>query len=147
MLKKNDEIKWSDQENKSFAAMKLALTKAPVLVSLDFSKYFLTFFFSLEETIDAVLLHRICEGFEKPIAFFSQALRDAYLKYSLMEKQAYALLKALKSFRIYILQSHIVAYVPNTTVKDILIWSYSKGKRGCWIVNILEYDLEIMPTK
>jgi hypothetical protein len=37
-----------------------------------------------------------------------------------MEKQAYAMVKALKEFIIYILHSHIVAYVPNNVVKDIL---------------------------
>ena len=32
----------------------------------------------------------------QPIAFFSKALRDAPLKYNIMEKQAFALVKALK---------------------------------------------------
>jgi len=30
-----------------------------------------------------------------------------------MEKQAYALVKALKDFKIYVLYSNIVAYVPS----------------------------------
>ena len=63
-----------------------------------------------------------------------------------MEKQAYALVKALKDFRVYILHSHIIAYVPNIVVKDILSQD-PDGKRGKWIAAILEYDLEIKPTK
>ena len=63
-----------------------------------------------------------------------------------MEKQAYALVKALKDFRVYILHSHIISYVPNIVVKDILSRD-PNGKRGRWIVAILEYDLEIRPTK
>ena len=63
-----------------------------------------------------------------------------------MEKQAYALVKALKYFRFYILHSHIIAFVPNIVVKDILSQD-PDGKRGKWIVVILEYDLEIKPTK
>jgi hypothetical protein len=38
-----------------------------------------------------------------------------------MEKQAYALVKSLKAFRVYVLHSKIIAYVPSTSVKDILI--------------------------
>ena len=93
-----------------------------------------------------MLLQNNYLGQEQPISFFSRALRDAPLKYNIMEKQALALVKALKDFRVYILHSHIIAFVPHTVVKDILI-QYRDGKRGKWIATILEYDLEIRPTK
>ena len=64
----------------------------------------------------------------------------------MVEKQAYALVKALKSFRVYILHSKIIAYVPNTAVKDVLMQLDIKGKRGRWIAKILEFDIEIKPT-
>ena len=64
-----------------------------------------------------------------------------------MEKQAYALVKSLKSFRVYIMHSKIISYVPRSIVKDILIHHDSEGKKGRWIAKILEYDLEIRPSK
>ena len=64
-----------------------------------------------------------------------------------MEKQAYALVKALKLFTIYILHSKIIAYVPNTTIKEIMVQPDSEGKRGHWIIKIMEYYVEIRPTK
>ena len=63
-----------------------------------------------------------------------------------MEKQAFSFIKALKDFRVYILHSHIIAFVPHTVVKDILNQD-PDGKRGKWIATILEYDLEIRHTK
>ena len=84
---------------------------------------------------------------EQPIAFFNKALRDAELRYEIMEKQAYALVKALKAFRVYVLHSKIIAYVPSTSVKDIIIQPDIDGRRGKWIARILEFDLEIKPTK
>jgi hypothetical protein len=60
------------------------------------------------------------ENQEQPISFFNKALRDVELKYSGMEKQAYALVKALKAFRYYILHSKIFSYVPTSTIKGIL---------------------------
>ena len=63
-----------------------------------------------------------------------------------MEKQAFAFVKTLTDFRVYILHSHIIASVPHSIVKDILTQDHN-GKRGKWIVVILEYDLEIRPTK
>ena len=64
-----------------------------------------------------------------------------------MEKQSFALIKAIKDFRVYILHSNIISYVPNVVVKDILTQNGPDGKRGKWIAIILEYDMEIKPTK
>jgi hypothetical protein len=81
-----------------------------------------------------VLLQKNEENQEHPIAFFSKALRDVELRYSSLEKQAYALVKALKSFRDYILHSNILAYVPTSAIKYILTQPDSEGRRGKWIV-------------
>jgi hypothetical protein len=64
-----------------------------------------------------------------------------------MEKQAFALVKAIKDFRVYILHSHTIAYVSNAVVKDILTQDNPDNRRGKWIAIILEYDIEIKPTK
>jgi hypothetical protein len=74
-------------------------------------------------------------------------MRDATLNYNIIEKQDFSLLKAIKYFRVYILHSHIIAYVPNSVVKDILTRDSLDLKRGKWIVFILEYDIDIKPTK
>jgi hypothetical protein len=47
----------------------------------------------------------------------------------------------------YIFHSHIIAYVPNNSVKDILTHPDPDGRRGKQIGDMLEYDLEIKPTK
>jgi len=41
----------------------------------------------------------------------------------------------------------LIAYVPNAVVKNILTQDGIEGKRGKWIATILEYDIEIRPTK
>ena len=121
MLRKDQEIKWDVDTRDSFTAIKLSWTEAAILSSLYFSQDFMTFSFALDETIVAVLLQKNAEGFEQPMSFFSRALRDAELRYNLIEKQAYALVKSLKSFRVYILHSKVIAYVPNIAVKDVLV--------------------------
>ena len=117
---KDHEIKWTVEAKKAFKNIKHSISKALVLVNPDFEKYFLVFSYALEHTVVAMLLQKNDRGEEQPIAFFSKILRDGELKYSIMEKQAYALVKALNNFRIYILHSHIIAYVPCSVVKSIL---------------------------
>lgn len=95
----------------------------------------------------AVLLQKNDEGIEHPVAFFSKTLRDVELRYELIEKQAYALIKYLKAFRIYILHSKVIAYVPSALVKDILTQPDINGKREKWIAKFIEFDIEVKPTK
>lgn len=64
-----------------------------------------------------------------------------------MEKQAFALVKFLKAFHEYILHSEIIAFIPHSTMKDILRQQDSVGRWGKWIAKIQEYDLDIKPTK
>ena len=120
MLRKDHEIKWTVEAKKYFKYIKQAISGDPMLVSPEFEKDFLLFSYASEHTVAVVLLQKNDQGEEHPIAFFSKMLRDGELKYDIMEKQAYSLIKALKDFRIYILHSHVVAYVPSSVVKSIL---------------------------
>jgi hypothetical protein len=64
--------------------------------------------------------------------------------------------KLEKVFKLYLIlihpplsinNSHVIAYVPINFVKDILTQPDLEGRRGKWITVMLEYDLEIKPTK
>lgn len=98
MLKKGSEIKWTDAARKSFEAIKRAIMEAPTLINPDYNKEFHIFYFSSYDTLAAVLLQKDDEGIEHQVAFFSKTLTDAELRYEIMEKQAYALIKSLKAF-------------------------------------------------
>jgi hypothetical protein len=67
-----------------------------------------------------VLLQKNDQNMEQPIAFMSKALKDSELKYTNMEKQAYALVQSLKNFKSYVGYSKIIAYPHPVIVKDIL---------------------------
>jgi hypothetical protein len=95
----------------------------------------------------AVLLQKDEENFDHPVDFFSKNLRDAELRYDPIEKQAYALIKALKSFRIYILHSKVIAYVPSSAVKDVLTQLDIDENRARWIAKMIEFNIEVKPTK
>jgi len=146
MLKKDSQVKWTEEAVKYFNLVKLALSSALVLVSADYTQDFILFSFASEHTMAAVLLQKR-DDHEIPIALFSRAIRDAALKYNIIEQQALTLVKALKDFWVYILHSHILAYVPNATVKDVLVQTDLEGRRCKWIATLLEYDVEIKPTK
>ena len=95
----------------------------------------------------AVLLQKNDEALDHAIAFFNRTLRDAELKYDPIERQDYALIKYLEKFRIYILYANVIACVPSATVKDVLTQPDIDGKRAKWIAKLIEFDVEVKPTK
>eukprot|EP00253_Pinus_taeda_P029852 PITA_29852 len=147
MLKKGSEIKWSEVARRSFEAIKRDIMEAPTLISLDYNKEFHIFSFASGDTLAAVLLQKDDEGSEHPVAFFSKTLRDAELRYDIIENKAYALIKSLKAFRMYILHSKVIAYVPSASVKDVLMQPDVDGRRDKWIAKLIEFNIELKPTK
>jgi hypothetical protein len=147
LLKKHVKFEWNDESKKEFQDIKTAISKAPVLISPDYTKDFQIFSFSFQDTIVGVLLQKNDQGHDQPIAYMSRSLQNSKLKYPVFEKQAYALVKSLKHFRVFIGYSKVIGYVPNSAVKDVLSQSKGLGSRDRWIAKIQEYDFEIKATK
>jgi hypothetical protein len=108
MLRKGNEVKWTTESRNYFGQIKRDLIEAHFLIIPNYSKEFLIFYFSSSDTLAIFLLQKNTEGLEKPISFFSRALRDVKMRYDIMEKHAYYLVKSLKDLRIYVLHSNML---------------------------------------
>jgi hypothetical protein len=86
MLRKGNEVKWTPEARIFFYQIKQALVDAPVLISPDYSREFFLFSFSSNDTLVVFLLQENSYGMEKPISFFSRALRDVEVRYDIIEK-------------------------------------------------------------
>jgi hypothetical protein len=75
------------------------------------------YYFSSKDIVGYILIQRNIKGEELPISFMSKNLHDYDLRYSKIEKRALSLVKVVAHFRIYILSSHVIAYVPTSPVK------------------------------
>lgn len=120
ILKWDIEVKWNEDSKKSFSEVKATLSRAPTLANPNYTKEFIVFSFTSKHNIAMVILQKQKQGVEQFIAFFCRVLRDVALNYDIMEKQAFVFVKALKDFQVFMLHSHVVAYVPSVVVKNIL---------------------------
>jgi hypothetical protein len=87
ILRKGNEVKWKLESRNSFDQIKQALTEAPILISPNYSKEFLIFYFSSNDTLVVVLLRKNSDGMEQSIYFFSKALKDVEVRYDIIEKK------------------------------------------------------------
>ncbi len=95
----------------------------------------------------AVLTQLNDHNLEAPISFFSSNLQGAELNYSDVEKQDFAVFKAVKHYRPFLLKTHTKVIVPFPAVRQLLIPKELGEKRANWVTVLQEYDLEIRPAK
>jgi len=84
-LLKEDSFKWDSQATIAFEALKVALTKAPVLAMPDFSQPFV-----LETDASGICVGAILSQNNHPIAFFSKKLNPTLQKKSAYSRELYA---------------------------------------------------------
>lgn len=100
-------IFWWDSYGKATSSkIKEAIAHAPDLVYPDYNKDFIMYNYALEHMMFSILMQKNQEGIESPIDFIIFYFNSHELKYSQMENHAYTVVKEVKYFRFYILNSH-----------------------------------------
>lgn len=96
LLSEQHPFKWTEKAINAFERIKGSVANAPTLVNPDFMKDFILYCYASDHTMSGILLQLDENGAELPIAFMSTPLKKHELKYSPMEKHAYAIVKAMK---------------------------------------------------
>ena len=101
LLRSNEKWNWGKEQEKAFEDSKTALLdstllvhfdpKLPITVSADSSSY----------GVGAVLSHRI-DGVDRPVCFVSRSLTEVERRYAQVEREALALVFAVKRFHFYL---------------------------------------------
>jgi hypothetical protein len=147
LIKKYTQYHWEPTENQAFNAINKAIIDAPSLMSPDFSQDFTLYTFSSDRSYAVVLTQKNFENNEVPIAFMSSAFKGAELNYPAVDRQAYAIFKAVKHFWSYLLKSRMKVIVPYPAIRNLLVKKELGEKRANWVTSLQEYDLEITPTQ
>eukprot|EP00253_Pinus_taeda_P036090 PITA_36090 len=143
MIKKNLLLKWDQEEYEGFNLIKQAIINAPSLVTPNFSDPFILYTFASDKSYVVILTQANQDKAEAPVAFLSLNLQGAELNYSDVEKQAYAVFKAIKYFRPFFLKTHTKIIVSFPAVRNLLVQKDVGEKRANWVTSLQEYDAEI----
>ncbi|XP_043816626.1 uncharacterized protein LOC122724822 [Manihot esculenta] len=117
-LRKVPNFEWTKDCREAFKELKSYLSSPHVLSSPLEGEELLIYLSASEQVVSAVLV-RVEGGEQKPVFYVSKVLKDAEIRYLNIEKIAYALLLAVKKFRVY-LESHQRVVMTNQPLKKIL---------------------------
>ncbi len=105
-LNKKQKWEWSTAQEKAFQSAKEALQADSLLVHYDPKKPLVIACDASQYGIGAVLSHVTEDQQERPVAYVSRTLTPAEKNYSQLEKEALAIIFAVKKFHNYILGRH-----------------------------------------
>ena len=101
LLQKKTKWKWGEVEERAFQNSKKALVNSDALVHFDPKKPIVVIADSSSYGIGAVICHTV-DGVERPICFASRTLSSAEKNYPQIEKEALALVFAVRKFNHYL---------------------------------------------
>ncbi|GBG61232.1 hypothetical protein CBR_g19764 [Chara braunii] len=146
ITKKDTAFLWSLHCQMTFARLKQALTRAPVLKLPDPTLPFVLTTDASQYGIGAVLQQDDGNGL-RPVEFMSKKIKTHKLQDSTYEKELYALVSALKHWKHFLLGRHFKIFSDHSTLQ----WLKSQGelndKLACYIQFIDLFDLELKHKK
>jgi hypothetical protein len=142
LLKKGSEFVWDTTANKAFDALKLILTRTPLLFPPDYSRDYFLYLAASDSTIAMVLVQEDDLHDEHVIYYLSRSLTTTEAKYLHVEKLALAAVQAVQRFRHYILLRKTTVISDCNPMQHILTRQLLGGKYSKWIVILQEFDLE-----
>lgn len=136
-LLKKDGFLWNAKAADAFAALKLALTSAPVLALPNYTLPFVVETDASGTSIGAVLMQD-----DHPIAFISKGLAPRHMALSVYEKELLALVFAITKWFHYLLGQHFIVKTDQKALKYLLEQKLHTDLQIRWLAKLLPFDFE-----
>jgi hypothetical protein len=126
---------WGAAQEDAFKLLKQTMTTPPVLRLPNFTIPFILESDASASGLGAVLMQ---EG--KPIAFYSKTLGPRAMTLSIYEKEALAILEALKKWRHYLLGNQLTIRTDQQSLKYLSSQRLLEGIQHKLMLKLLEFD-------
>ena len=144
---KNVKWEWSANEEKAFKTLKKLLSSNQVLTFYDPKLPLKLDTDAASGGIGAVLSHIMPNGDERPIEFISRTLSPAERNYAQIDKEALAIVWALKRLHIYLYMRRFTLVTDHRALVRIFgdkpIPEMTAGRLTRWALFLMNYDYEI----
>ena len=144
LTKTREPFRWGPEQQEAFDALRVALTQAPILTHPDVSRPYILYTDASDKAVGAILVQRDEHGVEKVISYLSHKLSGAQLNWATIEKEAYAVLYALKKFHAYLWGAKFEIHTDHKPLRSLFKSEIKNSKLQRWALNISQYNAPIM---
>ena len=134
----SDPLQWTSITQNAFDQLKEALSTAPVLSLLDFTKPF-----TLETDASGVGMGAVLSQQGHPLAFFSKPFTPKLLRSSTYVRELCAITTAVKKWRQYLLGHHFTIIIDHRSLKEFLGQVIQTPEQHMYMARLLGYDYDI----
>ena len=136
-------IPWGNAEQRSFDKLKELLCKAvdQPLSIIDWKQPFNIYSDASDLAAGGVLSQTDDEGNERPIAFYSKKFNETQRAWSTIEREAFAVLEALKRFKMWIFGYKIHVYSDHNPLAYLTEAAPNSAKLLRWALALQNFDL------
>ena len=138
-LLKKEGFKWIDDAKTAFQRLKIAMTQAPVLILLDFTKTFIVEAEASGGGLGAVIMQEA-----HPIAFYNKALFGRALGWSTYEKELMAIVHSVLKCLNYLVGRKFQIRTDHQSLKYLLEQRITTVAQQHWIAKLMGFDYEIV---
>ncbi|PKU79202.1 RNA-directed DNA polymerase [Dendrobium catenatum] len=131
---KQSQFTWSEEQQRSFEAIKAALSTAPVLVLPDFDKPF-----TVDTDASTVGVGAVLSQDNKPVEFFSEKLCPSRQKWTVYEQELYAVIRALKQWEHYLLHQDFILCSDHKALQYINTQKNINRMHARWIIFLQKF--------
>ncbi len=146
LLSKTKKFVWDQQCEEGFVAIKHVMSSSPVLRVADYSRPFFVFVDACDVSIGAVLMQKDDNDMYHPISYFSKKLNKSQLHYTITDKEALALVLAVRAFRVY-MGGSVTVFTDHEALRYIHNNACKNQRLMRWSLELQPYDLTIKHVK
>ncbi|CAA7021374.1 unnamed protein product [Microthlaspi erraticum] len=135
---KEGKLQWTEAAAAAFELIKQKLTTAPILVLPDFAIPFELHCDASKQGIGAVLSQQT-----KPVAYYSEKLGGARVRYSTYDVEFYAIVQAIKHWKHYLFHKEFVLYTDHDALKHLDSQAKVSARHASWIAFSQQFTFAI----
>ena len=144
MTKKGTTFKWTAECDAVFRLLKEKLMENPVLINPQVDKDYVIHCDASKYSYSGIL-QQTRPGTEElaPVAYFSGNFDKTQVKWTITEKEAYAIYKSVKKFAFYITGAKTTVFSDHKPLKNFFEGGMNIAKLDRWSLELQEFDISI----
>ncbi|CAI7792914.1 unnamed protein product, partial [Closterium sp. NIES-53] len=142
LLRKQQPFHWGPEQEEAFTTIKHALTSSPTLVLPDPSLPYVIWTDASQVATGAILCQDQGHGLQ-PIAFDSRKLKPAECNYATHDREALAIVNAIKKWRYYVHMQPVTVLMDHCTLQHLKTQPHLTPRQARWMEFLEQYVPEL----